>query len=121
MTASWGSPLMISTLNRFSWNMASASSRVTTTRWNLAFSLTSCRQERVALHGWRRLEEGLRRQEEGLVLDQLQAEEKITLGQLHAECRLLRLTHLIRAVQTARPAVLVTKTLAKLPAEVSGP
>ena len=38
---------MISTLNLFSWNMASASSLLTTTLWKRCFSFTICRQKRV--------------------------------------------------------------------------
>ena len=35
-------PPMISTLNWFSWNISSASSLVTSTRWKLCFSLMIC-------------------------------------------------------------------------------
>ena len=42
MMASSGRPLMISTLNLFSWNMLSASSRLTTARWKGCFSFVIC-------------------------------------------------------------------------------
>ena len=44
MVASSGRPAMISTLNLFSWNIASASSLPTTTLWKRCFSFTICRR-----------------------------------------------------------------------------
>ena len=41
MVASWGRLDRISTLNLFSWNMARASSRLTTARWKDWFSFTT--------------------------------------------------------------------------------
>jgi hypothetical protein len=43
MVASSGRPVMISTLNLFSWNIDSASSLLTTTLWKFCFSLTICK------------------------------------------------------------------------------
>ena len=49
MVASSGRPVMISTLNLFSWNMASASSLLTTALWKRCFCFTICMHAQEAM------------------------------------------------------------------------